>query len=420
MSKEFKTRRKTLQKSETFDDRQKRIPGWDRDAIRNATVLVIGAGAIANETIKNLALLGFGHIIVADFDTIEFTNLTRTVLFSQNDINKKKAEVAVQKYLEMNLEPTATADTFDGDVVYELGDGVIRRADIVLGCLDNLETRFAVNHACMRYNIPYIDAAIDALSWTLKVCNGHDYGCFECFGGNALSESRFRQSCANTMRKADENNKAATVQTSSAFVSAFQVQEALRTICNLNPTYGKEYWFWKNTLNVFDMKIDSKYCPSHASPFPPRETINQTPLSYRNTLREFLSYISDTEYDTFVTDEDKERAYVLKSPCPGCGKMVDVNLCYYKYFSDDFFCDDCKKNNRVFRDKVVESDLELLYEFSLETTPDYLLDKPLSEFGIPAFHVVAAKNSKTEKRAYFELTKDFTEVLPEYYRKHEK
>ena len=87
---------------EKWDDRQSRIEGWDAEAIRNATILVIGAGAIGNETLKNLALLGFGNVIVCDMDQIELSNLTRTVLFSHDDIGKGKSELAAQKFLKMN------------------------------------------------------------------------------------------------------------------------------------------------------------------------------------------------------------------------------------------------------------------------------------------------------------------------------
>lgn len=59
---------------------------WFRqDIVRNARVLVAGAGALGNEVVKNLALFGIGHIYVCDFDRIEITNLTRSVLFREED-----------------------------------------------------------------------------------------------------------------------------------------------------------------------------------------------------------------------------------------------------------------------------------------------------------------------------------------------
>jgi hypothetical protein len=56
------------------------ISWWERDKVRDARVLVVGAGALGNEVIKNLALMGVGHLFIVDFDTIEAANLSRSVL----------------------------------------------------------------------------------------------------------------------------------------------------------------------------------------------------------------------------------------------------------------------------------------------------------------------------------------------------
>ena len=61
--------------------------------MQNAKVLVIGAGALGNEVIKNLALMGVGYIFIVDFDKIEAANLSRSVLFREQDNNRSKAEV---------------------------------------------------------------------------------------------------------------------------------------------------------------------------------------------------------------------------------------------------------------------------------------------------------------------------------------
>ena len=78
-------------------DRQERIRGWDQQRLRDSKVLVFGAGAIGNETLKNLALLGIGHIYIVDFDTISTSNLSRTILFRRCDKGKYKAKVAAQR-----------------------------------------------------------------------------------------------------------------------------------------------------------------------------------------------------------------------------------------------------------------------------------------------------------------------------------
>jgi adenylyltransferase/sulfurtransferase len=78
------------------------IPWWDQEKLRTARTMVVGAGAIGNELLKNLALLGIGHIFAIDMDRIENSNLTRSILFRQKDEGRYKAEVAAERVREIN------------------------------------------------------------------------------------------------------------------------------------------------------------------------------------------------------------------------------------------------------------------------------------------------------------------------------
>jgi molybdopterin/thiamine biosynthesis adenylyltransferase len=73
------------------DDRYSRlrlIGWWDQEKLAKARILVVGAGALGNEVLKNLALLGVGEIYLTDFDHIEKSNLTRSVVFRQRDCGR--------------------------------------------------------------------------------------------------------------------------------------------------------------------------------------------------------------------------------------------------------------------------------------------------------------------------------------------
>ena len=66
----------------------KLIDWFDIERVRSARILVIGAGAIGNEVLKNLALLGIGHVFIYDKDTIDMSNLSRSVLFRASDAGR--------------------------------------------------------------------------------------------------------------------------------------------------------------------------------------------------------------------------------------------------------------------------------------------------------------------------------------------
>ena len=135
---------------------------WDQERLKNATIMVVGAGAIGNRLIKNLALLGIGKILVFDMDAIENTNLTRSVLYRRKDVGRYKAEVAAERAMEMN--PDVKAKAFISNIIDDVGLGVFRRMDVVLGGLDNREARLSINQSCYKVNKPWIDGAIEALN----------------------------------------------------------------------------------------------------------------------------------------------------------------------------------------------------------------------------------------------------------------
>jgi molybdopterin/thiamine biosynthesis adenylyltransferase len=205
-------------------DRQERISWWDQEKLRNAKIMVFGAGAIGNETLKNLALLGIGNIYVVDFDTVSTSNLSRTVLFRRSDKGKKKAEIAATRTKEMSLLDDVNVYWFHGDAVWELGTGIFRLVNIVLGCLDNVETRFAINRQCWLANTPWIDAGIYELAGNVTVFIPPEPPCYQCAATKEqIAAARRRYSCDDFKRALLDEGKMPTVQITSSFVSAIQV-----------------------------------------------------------------------------------------------------------------------------------------------------------------------------------------------------
>src|SRR5437660_1674843 len=119
------------------------IGWWDQEKLRAAKVLVVGAGAIGNEVLKNLALLGIGHVWAIDCDEIEDSNLSRSILFRQADCGRSKAIVAAEAM--RNINPDISVVPIHGNVITDVGLGLFREANVVIGCLDNREARLWVN-----------------------------------------------------------------------------------------------------------------------------------------------------------------------------------------------------------------------------------------------------------------------------------
>jgi len=116
------------------DDRYSRlrlISWWRQERLRTARVLVVGAGALGNEVMKNLALLGLGTTYLIDLDVVEPSNLSRSVLFREEDGGQPKSEVAARRARELN--PEITVVPIKGDVITDLGLGLFADVDLVIG-----------------------------------------------------------------------------------------------------------------------------------------------------------------------------------------------------------------------------------------------------------------------------------------------
>jgi len=209
--------------------RQGLIEWWDQHRLAQARVLVIGAGALGNEILKNLALVGVGSVFVVDMDHIEHSNLARSVLFREEDIGAAKAEVAARRVRE--LYPAMRVQPFVGNMVFDLGAGVFRWADVTVCGLDNREARVATNRACLRVGRPWVDGAIERLDGLARVFLPDGGACYECTMSDLDWQMlEARRSCALLTREQMEAGYTPTTATSSSIVAGFQCQELLKLL----------------------------------------------------------------------------------------------------------------------------------------------------------------------------------------------
>ncbi|MDR1962657.1 MAG: ThiF family adenylyltransferase [Planctomycetaceae bacterium] len=388
-------------------DRQERIGWWNQDKLREAKVLVIGAGAIGNETLKNLAMLGIGNILLCDMDTISVSNLSRTVLFRKADAGKKKAETAAQRVKEMCLEESSRVDFFDGDIVWELGTGVYRYFDIVLGCLDNIETRFAVNKNCQLVAKPFIDAGISELACSVSVFGINEGACYQCFADKEqMNSARKRYSCDNFKKRMFGERRMSTVQISSAIVSALQVQEAVKIITGKRAAISKKLFFQGtvNDFDIFDLQREED-CLAHAS----YDSIIETPLTNAVKLRRFLNFVSqeDKSGKGAALDLRGDRDFLRSIKCATCGKQTFFYKPVFRLFGDEVICSNCKKQDG---ERFVIGEYDYIPDFDMNCE-DTLLDLTLEQLGIPKLHIVTVRDTAGGYKHY-ELSGDVKNVMP--------
>lgn len=207
-------------------DRQARIGWWDQPRLAGASVIVAGAGALGNEVLKLLALIGFGQVTVVDFDRVSRSNLARTLLFRESDIGRLKVEAAAERLRELN--PALNVHPVPGDLRFDLGLGDYRRADLVFGCLDSVEARQALNRKCRLAGVEWLNGGISDFHGQVTRYAVEGGACYECTFTDATWERLGRRySCPYGLRLPDDAPAVPTTAVTSSAVAALLVQEAL-------------------------------------------------------------------------------------------------------------------------------------------------------------------------------------------------
>ncbi len=208
------------------------IDWFDQVKLLKTRVVVVGAGAVGNEVLKNLALLGVGHIHVFDFDRIEEHNLTRCVLFRDSDINLFKADVAAEacRRIDPNITIKAShTDFWDGLTLTEVSE-----SDAVISCVDNYEARIRLNQLCLMTDTDFYNTGIDSRYSSVEIfpfSTNPECACYECtLPLSAYTTMQKRYSCGWLRKVAFEEKKIPTTAITSSIAGSFAVSMLLNRI----------------------------------------------------------------------------------------------------------------------------------------------------------------------------------------------
>ncbi len=367
------------------------ISWWERDKVKDAKVLVVGAGALGNEVIKNLTLMGIGHLFIVDFDTIEAANLSRSVLFREGDYGREKAEVVAARAKALN--PEIHVQYLHGDVTTQLGLGIIRRMDAVIGCLDNREARLAVNRYCYWMNKPWVDGAIQELLGLARVFVPGEGACFECtLTEQARREMSLRYSCPLLARENILLGKVPTTPTIASIIGGIESQEALKLIHKMPVEAGKVTHF--NGLNnemhttAYVARDD---CESHWT----YGDVIELPAQAENTTLADMLRIARTDLGPdAVIELDQE--LIISLECPQCGTKDEVLRPLSEVSFEAGHCPTCG----ILRETTMTHAI---------SGGEHFLQRTLASVGVPPLHILRVHNGQEYR--FYELTGDLPQAL---------
>ncbi len=359
--------------------------GWSLDILRGMRCLVVGAGALGNEVIKNLALLGVTSITIIDMDIIENSNLTRSVLFHESEIGLGKAKVAAKKAMEIDSNVKAVALT--GEFQHLIGLGGFYDFDVVFGCLDSIQARIDLSKNCMQANVLYIDGGLRGIDGDVKIFGDGYSVCFDCLLTKAIRNEAWRRFSCLKLR-ADDADKpiGPTAPTISSIIAGLQVQFAVKYFHRLEIPLNHRISVHGN-LNEFSVvKLSrSESCPTHYrySPIAAEQLIPLPLTAVRSTGRELYDAVSHDFGDKATIEMEFD--LITEARCKTHAFSRELMKRRGTLYASEMICPECKANGK----QDIEAMMTELV-FNQITGEEPFLDATLQKIGFSPRSVIKA------------------------------
>jgi molybdopterin/thiamine biosynthesis adenylyltransferase len=368
------------------------IPWWDQKKIRETKVLVIGAGALGNEILKNVGLLGFQDIVVVDLDRIEESNLSRTVLFRSEQIGEFKAHAAARGVNAISGESNARGVV--GNVIQDCGLGLFLWSDVILAGLDNREARLWINRSAWKVNRPWIDGAIEGINGVARVFLPGSAPCYECTLGEMDWKLLERRMSCNLLRhEANVEGKVPTTPTISSIIAGIQVQEVVKLIHGMPTLAGHGFVFEGLNHSSYRVEYTAKAdCMSHYT----LESVTECAERASELTVEDLWKRGRSDLHVADVTIEFSRDIVHKLVCAKCGTEEER---FAPVGSISFEEGRCPKDGQM---RTVET----IHSYS---GSEAYGARTLDQLGLPLFDVFTARSGETE-RGYL-IAGDGEEIL---------
>ena len=214
-----------------------------QQALLDSHVLIIGAGGLGSPASMYLAAAGVGKLTLVDDDTVELSNLQRQLAHAETDLGANKVDSAAATLRAINSDVEVVALNRRVGAA-ELGE-LVSSADVVLDATDNVETRLAINRACLAAKVPLVSGAAIRLEGQVAVFDSRqsDSPCYECL---------YKCGEGGDLTCADNGVFAPVV----GIIGSMQALEALKLIAQFGDTLvGRLLLFDASSMQWREMKL---------------------------------------------------------------------------------------------------------------------------------------------------------------------
>jgi len=222
-----------------------------QEKIQHASVLVIGAGALGSSIAEMLVRAGIGELTIVDRDYVEWSNLQRQQLYSEEDAKNKLPKAIAAKNRLLELNSSININSFITDINAKNIDKFVKEKTILIDATDNFETRMIVNDAAIKFGVPFIfGACVASYGITFPIIPGKT-PCLNC----VLEHIPSLQDTCDTV---------GVISPIVQIITAFQVTSALKLITGTEVIpLLQSYDVWKNEkADINIQKLKHKNCPT--------------------------------------------------------------------------------------------------------------------------------------------------------------
>jgi molybdopterin/thiamine biosynthesis adenylyltransferase len=214
--------------------------------LKKAHVLIAGTGGLGSPNAVNLAYAGIGKLTLIDCDSVDLSNLNRQTLHWEKDINVPKVLSGSEKLRQMNSNTEIIP--LNVEITAANAEQLLVGADLVMDCMDNMETRFILNEWCVKKGIPLIHGGIRGMEGQITTIIPGKTPCLECIYPRGV-----------------EGKKPFPVfGATPALVASLQTMEAIKLLAGFGDLLlGKMLFMSGESMEFTMIKIDRKKgCPT--------------------------------------------------------------------------------------------------------------------------------------------------------------
>lgn len=368
--------------SNIFSQRDSILKPGTGKRIINCPVAVFGVGALGNATLLNLVLQGFSKYLIVDLDVVEDSNLTKSPLFTTEDIGKPKAKAAAEALRRLALTEDIEVQWINGNIMTDVGKSVFWDYPVIISAVDTMDCRAYINDWCVRAGTPlYIEGGFSGRCGDVSFFTPDEDGKYRHCLRQMIGQGDFdghRNSCSDLKIKDTDLNIIPVIQPTSAIAGAYIAQEIVKYLEGTSTLLNKTLFFNGMTLTNTIMSHNTcESCPLHKEA---SIELLEVEIPAKATARQVLQAATEqlgTEQMMVLPD-----TYYISGRCHRCGKLMNIERRKSQMWDSDRWCPECRATKGYETMLRYTSEWKTVSELTLQSDPE-LLDRKLNQLGVP-------------------------------------